>query len=120
VTMKNTVFWDVAQCRSCVSHLLTLVPRSLIFLPWRWRRYVPPKRRFTQYLYGATSQKTAFFNFSQSHQVYTVVCESLLSVGGSTRSMMQNSFARECITFQARREILTHFSRSCARRAWCV
>jgi hypothetical protein len=43
------------------SHLLTLVPRSRIFLPWRWRRYVPTKRRFTQDLHGATSQKTAFF-----------------------------------------------------------
>jgi hypothetical protein len=43
------------------SHLLTLVPRSRIFLPWRWRRYIPPKRRFTQDLHDATSQKTAFF-----------------------------------------------------------
>jgi hypothetical protein len=32
-----------------------------IFLPLRWRRYVPPKRRFTQDLHGITSQKTAFF-----------------------------------------------------------
>jgi hypothetical protein len=31
------------------------------FLPWRWRRYDPLKHRFTQDLYGATSQKTAFF-----------------------------------------------------------
>jgi hypothetical protein len=74
--MKNAVFWDVAPCRSCVnrrfwgtsvhssvcSHLLTLVSRSRIFLPRRWGRYVPPKRRFTQDLHGATSQKTAFFN----------------------------------------------------------
>jgi hypothetical protein len=62
VTMKNAVFWDVEPCRSCVnrrfvgtyllhlqgrkirergtsicSHLLTLVPRSRIFLPWKWR-----------------------------------------------------------------------------------
>jgi hypothetical protein len=43
------------------SHLLTLVPRSRIFLPWRWRRYVPPIRRFTQDLHGDTSQKTTFF-----------------------------------------------------------
>jgi hypothetical protein len=50
VTMKNAVFWDVA-----------LVPRSWIFLPWRWKRYVPPKRRFTQDIHGATSQNTAFF-----------------------------------------------------------
>jgi hypothetical protein len=87
VTMKNAVFWDMASCRSCVNrrfwgayrlhlqgrkirergisvccHLLTLVPRSRNFLPWRWRRYVPPKRWFTQELHGATSQKTAFFN----------------------------------------------------------
>jgi hypothetical protein len=67
--VKNAVFWDVALCRSYVNrrfggryrHLLTLVPRSRIFLPWRWRRYVPPKRRFKQDLHGATSQKTAFF-----------------------------------------------------------
>jgi hypothetical protein len=48
---------DYEEC----SHLLTLVPRSRIFLPWRWRRYVPPKRRFTQDVHGAISQKTAFF-----------------------------------------------------------
>jgi hypothetical protein len=58
VTMKNAFFWDVAPCRSCVkrhfggtsvcSHLLKLVPRLRIFRPQRWRRYVPPKRRFTR------------------------------------------------------------------------
>jgi hypothetical protein len=47
-------------CRVC-SHLLTLVPRSRIFLPWRWRRCVPPKRQLTLDLHGATSQKTTFF-----------------------------------------------------------
>jgi hypothetical protein len=45
------------------SHLITLVSRSRIFLPWRWRRFVPPKCRFTQDLYSATSQKTKFFIF---------------------------------------------------------
>jgi hypothetical protein len=76
--LKNAVFWDVAPCRSCVNRrfrvsyrlhlrgrkirwLRTLVPRSRIFLPWRWRRYVPPKRRFIQDLHGAVSQNTAFF-----------------------------------------------------------
>jgi hypothetical protein len=44
------------------SHLLTLVPRSRIFLPSRWWRYVPPKRRFTQGMHNATTKKTAFFN----------------------------------------------------------
>jgi hypothetical protein len=38
VIMKKAVFWDVASCR-----------------------YIPPKRQLTQYLHGATSQKTAFF-----------------------------------------------------------
>jgi hypothetical protein len=28
---------------------------------WEWRRYFPPKRRLTEYLHGATSQKMAFF-----------------------------------------------------------
>jgi hypothetical protein len=78
VTMKNAVFWDVAPCRSCVnrrfggtyllhlqsavcSHLLSLILRSRIFLPWKWRRYVLPKRLFTQDRHGATSQKMVFF-----------------------------------------------------------
>jgi hypothetical protein len=95
VTMKNAVIWDVAPCRSCLdrrfggtyrlhlqgrkirergpsvacSHLLTLVPHSRTFLPWRWRRYVPPKRRFTQELHGVTSQKTAFFKIAFVHRV---------------------------------------------------
>jgi hypothetical protein len=79
INKKTADFWDVAPCRSCVnrcfggmslaggyqaqsaSHLLTLVPRSRIFLTWRWRRHVPPKRRFTRDLHGAISQKSAFF-----------------------------------------------------------
>jgi hypothetical protein len=39
--------WAFLTGGSVCSHLLTLVPRSRIFLPWRWRRFVPPKRRFT-------------------------------------------------------------------------
>jgi hypothetical protein len=47
----------------------------LIFLiPWRWKRYVPPKCRLTQYLHGATSQKTAFF-------IVTAVKTSSLTIG---------------------------------------
>jgi hypothetical protein len=49
-----------AEKFTCCSHLLTLVFRTRIFLFWRWW-YVPPKRRFTHDLRGATSQKTAFF-----------------------------------------------------------
>jgi hypothetical protein len=47
---------------SVCSHLLTLVLRSRIFLPRRWKRYVPPKRQFTQDLHGATSQKQHSWN----------------------------------------------------------
>jgi hypothetical protein len=60
VTMKKAVFWAVALCTSCVNrrsggkyrfhlqgrtiherascHRVSLVPRSQIFLPWRWKR----------------------------------------------------------------------------------
>jgi hypothetical protein len=44
-------------CRPCSRWFLA---RGFFLLPWRRRRYIPPKRRFTQYLHGAISQKTAF------------------------------------------------------------
>jgi hypothetical protein len=73
--MENAVFWDVSPRRSCVNrcfggkyrvHLQgskirrqgTNVSRWSYAI---WRRYVPPKRRFTQDLRGDTSQKKAFF-----------------------------------------------------------
>jgi hypothetical protein len=71
--MKKAVFWALAPCSSCVnrrfgrsfrSYLLMMVPRSQILLSWRWRRNDPQKRRFTQELHGATTQKTAFFSFN--------------------------------------------------------
>jgi hypothetical protein len=34
---------------------------SGFLIPWKWRWYVPPKRRLIKHLHGATSQKTAFF-----------------------------------------------------------
>jgi hypothetical protein len=46
---------------SVCSHLPALVLCSWIFLPWRWRRYVPSKHRITQDLHSATSQKMTFF-----------------------------------------------------------
>jgi hypothetical protein len=37
---------------------------QLIFRPWRWRRYVPPKRRLTlNGLHGVISQKMVLFIF---------------------------------------------------------
>jgi hypothetical protein len=65
---------------SVCSHLLTLVPRSRIFLPWRWSRYVHTKRRLTQDLHSAISQKPAFFiALSSSLVVHREDKTSLLS-----------------------------------------
>jgi hypothetical protein len=87
VPMKNAVFWGSAPCRSCVNrrfggrYCLRLQGRKIRkrgasvsrwlqstagssladFLPWKWRRYLPPKRLFTQDLHGAKSQRAAFF-----------------------------------------------------------
>jgi hypothetical protein len=84
--LKNAVFWDVVPCRYFVNrrfggtyrlHLqgmrnlramnqreqvavVWFIARGFL-IPWRCRRYLPPKRRLTKYLHGATSQKTAFF-----------------------------------------------------------
>jgi hypothetical protein len=66
VTMKNAV----------CGYQLTPVPHLWIFLSGRWRQYVPPKRRFTQDLHGATSQKMAFFI------TYTIILvQSFITVG---------------------------------------
>jgi hypothetical protein len=56
-------YWVFWTGDSVCSHLLTLVPRLWIFLPWRWKWYLSPKRRLTEDLHGATSQKTVFFKF---------------------------------------------------------
>jgi hypothetical protein len=84
ITDTRVTIWETADC----SHLLTLVLRSRIFLPWRWRRYVPPKRRFNSLeLHGSTSQKTAFFivtavktsNLTLFPEVFRVRSANLLS-----------------------------------------
>jgi hypothetical protein len=51
----------ISHWGSVCSHLPTLVLCSRILVPWRRRRYVPPKCRSTQDLHSATSQKTIFF-----------------------------------------------------------
>jgi hypothetical protein len=56
-----SLFSFLIHTQQTARHLLTLVPCSRIFLPWIWRRQVPPKRRFTQDLHGAISQKTVIF-----------------------------------------------------------
>jgi hypothetical protein len=47
--------WLFPTGGSVCSQLLTLVARSRIFLPRRWKLHVPPKRRLTQDLHSATS-----------------------------------------------------------------
>jgi hypothetical protein len=52
------------NCSQSVSNLLTLFLACVIASTWRWRRHVPPKRRFIINPHGVTSQKTAFFIIS--------------------------------------------------------
>jgi hypothetical protein len=48
--MKGIIFWDITPCSPLRGNFL---PASWLFLacldllPWRWRRYVLPKRRLT-------------------------------------------------------------------------
>jgi hypothetical protein len=53
-------FWDVAPCSSCVQIRFRGTYR-LHLQGRRWRRYIHPKRRFTQDVRGATSQKRHSF-----------------------------------------------------------
>jgi hypothetical protein len=96
--MKKAVFWDVAPCRYGLNrrfggtyrlHLQgrrEIIRKSL--LPWRWRRYVPPKRRLRPYLLGATSQKTAFF-------IVTAVKTSNLT---SVSKLVGDMFSNKCFS----------------------
>jgi hypothetical protein len=58
VVIKSTIFWDITSCSALSinrrfggTYQLHLLLRwflsQLIFIPWRWRRCVPPKRRLT-------------------------------------------------------------------------
>jgi hypothetical protein len=53
----------VRIARSMLRLLVTVnvVPSSPILSSWRWKRYVPPKRRFFQEPQSITSQETEFF-----------------------------------------------------------
>jgi hypothetical protein len=72
VIMKSTITWDITPCSSFESQPKfrrnIASPSSgqkicqLISRPWRWRRYVPPKRRFAlNGLHGVISQKIVVF-----------------------------------------------------------
>jgi hypothetical protein len=54
---RKTVVWIIVN-----SELVSWFLARLILLPWRWRRYVPPKRRLTfNGLHCVISQKIALF-----------------------------------------------------------
>jgi hypothetical protein len=76
--LKSTIVRDIMPCSPLKAnlrfggtyrlHLHGLLPRSrwyfgrLILRPWRWRWYVPPKRRLTfNGLHSVVSQKTVLF-----------------------------------------------------------
>jgi hypothetical protein len=85
IKLKSTIFWDITPCsplsvnwRFGGTYRLHLqdrknklgkklvwkqvASRSLFFLLWRWRRYVPPKRRLTlNGLHCVISQKMVLF-----------------------------------------------------------
>jgi hypothetical protein len=63
VVMKNINFWDVTPFSLLSCNRLTCWFLLKLFLrPWRWRRYVPPKRLLTiNRLHGVISQKTVLF-----------------------------------------------------------
>jgi hypothetical protein len=79
--------------------LLKLVPRSRNFLPWRWRRYVSPKCRFTQDLHGATSHKTAFFLVTvvKTSHLTNVTLYYLCNVLGNYKSVTLNVNKIYCV-----------------------
>jgi hypothetical protein len=57
VVMKSIIFWDMMPC-SPLSEQAGGWFAELILRPWRWRRYVPPKRRVQlNGLHGVISQK---------------------------------------------------------------
>jgi hypothetical protein len=79
--MKNAVFWDVTPCRSCVNRRFGGTYR--FHLQGRKIRElgssVPPKRRPTQALHGATSQKTAFFIVTVVKTSNLTLCNFVIS-----------------------------------------
>jgi hypothetical protein len=60
-TWSPVGFFSPASVLLCSlrKHLLSLVSCSADFRSWRWRRYVPPKRRFIYGLYGSIFITTA-------------------------------------------------------------
>jgi hypothetical protein len=69
-------------------HLLTVGPHSRIFLPWRWKRYVPPKRRCTQ-IYTAPHLRKR-----HSSQRETFICSKKHDGLGAGKIFLQMSWIK--------------------------
>jgi hypothetical protein len=108
--MKSTVFWNIKPCSPLIVnrrfggtyrlHLqgrtmwwaryqLCLQPASpwylarLILQTWRWKRYVPPKRRLTfNGLHGLSSRKTVLFFLKHLRRCIRikVICKVVLVI----------------------------------------
>jgi hypothetical protein len=78
VVIKIAILWSIAPCNPYMNrrfrgtYHLHLQSRKFAkqqtsesrWLDWRWKWYVPPKRRFIYGLQGAISQKMAIFMYS--------------------------------------------------------
>jgi hypothetical protein len=84
--MKSTIFWDITPCSQLkvkwrfgetsrsVFHPLSCWFARLILWSWRWRRYVPPKRRLTfNGLHGILSKNILLFNIDL-YLIILVIC----------------------------------------------
>jgi hypothetical protein len=69
-TLLSSGMWRIKSRISLLVFRRNVLPRSRIFLPWRWRRYVPPKHLFTQDLHGVTLQQAVYLSgFKYTHHV---------------------------------------------------
>jgi hypothetical protein len=60
--VKIAVFWHIASIFRACHQLSWWILARLILWPWRWRRYVPPKRQLTfSRLHNVISQKIVLF-----------------------------------------------------------
>jgi hypothetical protein len=86
------VYWRVIFSGSACHLLSSWFLARLILRPWRWRRYVPPKRRLTlNVLQGVISQKievfittavrnikSYIFSLMLSHEIVFLACPPLI------------------------------------------
>jgi hypothetical protein len=77
--------WFLPTAGSVCSNLLTLVSRSRVFLPWRWRRYVPPKRRLPKIYTTPHSRRR------HSSTWYMFVPVGIMHKNGSFSSVLKSS-----------------------------